>query len=225
MNNLDLIYDKEFFRQWGRGNELYIRSAEAVAEALFDMFKPRALADLGCGCGVYSRFFAGKGVSVLSLDGVLPPPEHAFSVKTRLQDLTVPFENVYGDFDLALCLEVAEHIPEEFTDIFLKNVTAFSGLLAMSAAPPGQGGRHHVNERPRRYWAQKLAGLGFAYNRRASGRILEALNKARPPLMWMANHIGIYELAKSPGELKHGRPFAVKPPHADLAGIEPGYKK
>ena len=210
MKDLDLIYDKEFFQQWGRGNEPYIRSAKIVADVLFDILKPVRVADIGCGCGVYSHILSARGVSTLAIDGVRPPPEHSFPVEILIRDLTEPFKNTWGKFDATFCLEVAEHIPEESADIFLKNIMAFSDRLVMSAAAPGQGGRHHVNERPRRYWVQRLARLGFAYNRRVSGRILETLKKARPPFMWMGSHIGVYELANNPEKLKHGLPFAVK---------------
>ena len=210
MEKLSEIYGPDFFREWGLSNKDYIRSAELVAAAIQEVFKPSSVADLGCGCGVYSHLFKLKGAGVLSIDGALPPPEHSFPVEIVVRDLTVPFENTWGKFDLALCLEVAEHIPEEFADIFLKNLTAFSDRLAMSAAPPDQGGHHHVNERPRRYWAQKLAGLGFAYNRRASGSVLKLLELERPPFMWMANHIGVYERAGDEKRLKHGLPFAIK---------------
>ena len=210
MKKLAEIYGPDFFREWGPSNKDYIRSAELVAGAIQEAFAPASVADLGCGCGVYSRLFKLKGARTLSLDGVLPPPGDRFPVEIIVRDLTVPFENTWGNFDMALCLEVAEHIPEEFSGIFLENLTAFSDRLLMSAAPPGQDGHHHVNEQPRRYWAQKLAGLGFAYNRRASGRVLKLLEPERPPFMWMANHIGVYERARDAKSLKHGRPFAIK---------------
>lgn len=210
MKALAEIYGPDFFREWGPYNKDYVRSAELVAGAIHEVFRPASVADLGCGCGVYSHLFKLKGAMVLSIDGVIPPPEHSFPMEIITRDLTLPFENTWGNFDLALCLEVAEHIPEEFSGVFLKNLTAFSDRLAMSAAPPDQGGRHHVNEQPRRYWAQKLAELGFAYNRRASGSVLKRLERERPPFMWMANHIGVYERARDRKQLKHGLPFAIK---------------
>jgi len=209
MQDLADIYGPDFFRDWGPSNADYVRSAGLVAEAIYQVFRPASLADLGCGCGVYSRLFAEKGVKVLAIDGVEPPPEHRFQVEIICRDLTTPLENTWGQFDLALCLEVAEHIPEELSEVFLKNLTGFSGRLVMSAAPPGQDGVHHVNEQPRRYWARKLAALGFAYNRRASGRVLKVLELSRPPYMWMANHIGVYEKAVTSKRLEHGLPFAI----------------
>ncbi|MDP2864771.1 MAG: class I SAM-dependent methyltransferase [Elusimicrobiota bacterium] len=210
MEKLGEIYSPDFFREWGRSNKDYLRSAELVAGAVYEIFRPAYVADLGCGCGVYSHLFKLRGTRALSIDGVIPPPEHSFPMEIITRDLTLPFENIWGNFDLALCLEVAEHIPEEFSGVFLKNLTAFSDRLVMSAAPPDQGGHHHVNERPRRYWAQKLAELGFAYDRRASGRVLKLLERERPPFMWMANHIGVYERAVDRKRLNHGLPFAIR---------------
>jgi len=210
MQNLGEIYGPGFFREWGPSNADYIRSAGLVAGAIHEIFRPAAVADLGCGCGVYSHFFKLKGAKALAIDGVIPPPEHSFPVEIITRDLTEPLENTWGNFDLALCLEVAEHIPEEFVPVFLRNLTAFSDRLVLSAAPPAQGGHHHVNEQPRRYWARKLAERGFVYNRRASGRVLGILERDRPPFMWMANHIGVYEKAAQPKDLKHGLPFAIR---------------
>lgn len=210
MEKLAEIYGPDFFREWGPSNKDYIRSAELVAGAVHEVFRPGSVADLGCGCGVYSHLFRLKGCRTLSIDGVLPPPGDSFPVEMINRDLTLPLENALEKFDLALCLEVAEHIPEEFSGTFLKNLTAFSDRLVMSAAPPGQDGHHHVNERPRRYWARKLAGLGFAYDRRASGKVLKLLERERPPFMWMANHIGVYERARDEKSLRHGQPFAIK---------------
>jgi len=210
MKNLGEIYGPGFFREWGPSNAEYIRSAGLETAAIQAVFKPASLADLGCGCGVYSHLFGVKAARVLALDCVSPPPAHRFPIEILQCDLTVPLKNTWGNFDLALCLEVAEHIPADYAGIFLKNLTTFSDRLVMSAAPPGQGGHHHVNEQPRRYWAGKLAALGFAYNRRASGRVLKILETERPPFMWMANHIGVYERVLDKKQLKHGQPFAIK---------------
>lgn len=210
MPDLAAIYDAAFFAEWGKGNEPYVRTAAVVAGALHEQLRPRRVADLGCGCGVYAHELARRGVEALALDGVTPPAEHAFPVAFHAQDLTVPFENRWGRFDLALCLEVAEHIPEPLSDAFLDNVTRFSDLVVMSAAPPYQGGHHHVNERPKRYWVARMAERGFAYDRARTGRLFETVLAARPPLLWMAQHVGVYE--RMTGPLPSGRtlPFGVR---------------
>ncbi|MEI7529057.1 MAG: class I SAM-dependent methyltransferase [Elusimicrobiota bacterium] len=207
MKDLNAIYTPAFFSEWGPSNRNYVDSAAAIVEAVYEQFRPRRVADLGCGCGVYSSLFAARGAGVLAIDGVRPPAEHCFPAEIQVRDLTEPFENTWGVFDLTLCLEVAEHIPEEFLPAFLKNLTAFGDTLLLSAAPPNQGGHHHVNERPRRYWVRKLREHGFAYDRPATGLLCERLKKRGLPNMWMGLHICVYRRAKSPRELNHGLPF------------------
>lgn len=217
MPGLDGIYDRAFFAEWGPGHERYVQSAEIIADVLHGRFRPKRLADLGAGCGVYSHRFATHGVEVVAIDGVVAPPEHSYPVPIQVRDLTAPFENIWGAFDLALCLEVAEHIPEALAGAFLDNILRFSDRLILSAAQPNQGGRHHVNERPKRYWVAKLAGKGFAYDRRETGRVLQALTAARPPYMWMAEQISVYDRAKITAGSKDRLPFSVPPPGSPAA--------
>jgi len=161
---------------------------------------------------VYGHFFAKKGTKVVSIDGVAPPAEHSYPVDIQRRDLTAPFENIWGAFDLALCFEVAEHIPESLSDAFLDNILRFSDRLILSAAPPNQGGHHHVNEQPKRYWVAKLAARGFAYDRRATGRIQMALTESHPPYMWMMEQISVYDRVKSSAVVTDRLAFSVRHP-------------
>lgn len=212
MPDLDRIYGREFFAEWGPGHAKYAESANLIAGVLHDQLRPKRLVDLGAGCGVYGHAFAKLGVEVVSIDGVTPPPEHAYPVAFEKRDLTAPFENVWGAFDLALCLEVAEHIPEPLADAFLDNLLRFSDRLVLSAAQPNQGGHHHVNEQPKRYWVARLAAKGFAYDRKATGRLLTAMTAARPPYMWMVEQISVYDRVKTPPKTNDRLPFSVPAP-------------
>ncbi len=209
MNGLAEIYDRAFFAEWGRGHDKYVKSAELIAGVLHSQLKPKRLVDLGAGCGVYADAFARRGVEVLAIDGVVAPAEHSYPIKTEVRDLTVPFENVWGDFDIAICLEVAEHIPEEFSDAFLDNVLRFSDRLIMSAAQPDQPGHHHVNLKPKRYWVAKLAAKGWAYNRKMTGNLLGAMSMAELPYRWMVDPISVYDKILTPHACKDRLPFSV----------------
>ena len=210
MPNLSAIYDAAFFAEWGKSNQPYVRSAEIITNVLMEEFSPKRIADIGCGCGVYAHAFAQKGVEVLALDGATPPAESSFPITIQVQDITVPFENKWGSFDFALCLEVAEHIPELLSDAFLDNLARFSDTIIMSAAAPYQGGHHHVNEQPKRYWVKRLAERGFIYSRPKTGRISEKCKVAGIPLMWMAQQVSVYEKsAPAPGDVL---PFSVRLP-------------
>ena len=211
MSDLAKIYDAAFFSEWGRGNERYASSAAAIVDALHRLYRPKRLIDLGAGCGVYSHYFTAKGTEVVTVDGVVPAPEFSYPLAFEVRDLTVPFANPWGEFDLALCLEVAEHIPESLSGAFLDNILRFSDRLVLSAAQPGQEGHHHVNTQPKRYWVGRLAEKGFAYNRRETGRVQTAL--AQPGLFyrWMADPISVYERIKANPRPGDRLPFAVAP--------------
>ena len=43
----------------------------------------------------------------------------------------------------------------------MDNLTSFSDVILFSAAIPGQGGTHHVNEQWPSYWIEKFAARGY----------------------------------------------------------------
>ncbi len=64
-------------------------------------------------------------------------------------------------FDLAISVEVAEHLPPERATSFIADLTAFAPLVLFSAAIPGQGGTDHVNEQWPGYWSRLFAAHGY----------------------------------------------------------------
>jgi hypothetical protein len=75
-------------------------------------------------------------------------------------DLTVPLD-LGRKFDLAMSLEVAEHIDQQYAETFVQSLCGLSDVILFSAAIPGQGGTHHVNESWPTYWSGLFAGKGF----------------------------------------------------------------
>ena len=138
--------------------------AKALAEWLYDkMGGPRSVIDIGCGVGNYLLPFQQKGCRVLGVDGCEEAgeliPDHFKRV-----DLRFPLPD-FGKFDLTICVEVAEHLPEQFADqLVLTIANVCSGLALFSAAMPSQVGTHHHNCQPQSYWIAKFAAHGVVYN-------------------------------------------------------------
>jgi 2-polyprenyl-3-methyl-5-hydroxy-6-metoxy-1,4-benzoquinol methylase len=64
-------------------------------------------------------------------------------------------------FDLAISLEVAEHLPSSAARTFIQSLTNASDWVLFGAAVPYQGGRAHVNENWIEYWAKLFEHAGF----------------------------------------------------------------
>jgi hypothetical protein len=78
----------------------------------------------------------------------------------RRRDLTKPFA-LERTFDLVLCLEVAEHLPESSAEHLIASLVASGEVILFSAAIPGQGGTHHVNEQWPPYWRALFNSYGY----------------------------------------------------------------
>lgn len=76
------------------------------------------------------------------------------------RDLTVPL-SLERRFDLALSLEVAEHLPAAAADHFVASLTRLASVILFSAAIPDQGGEGHLNEQWPDYWVERFAAHGF----------------------------------------------------------------
>lgn len=87
---------------------------------------------------------------------VLSVPQEAFGAC----DLSAPFD-IGRTFDLAISMEVAEHLAAERAETFVGNITRHADAVVFSAAAPFQGGVHHVNEQWPSYWAEKFAQRGY----------------------------------------------------------------
>jgi SAM-dependent methyltransferase len=139
------------------------RSAEQIIPALLAITPVTSVLDIGCGVGAWTSAFVDCGVGdVVGVDGdyvdrrSLMIPESCF----QAHDLTRPLD-LRRRFDVVVCLEVAEHIPPDAAGTLVDSVTAHSDFVLFSAAVPGQGGTHHVNERWPSYWRDLFALHGF----------------------------------------------------------------
>ena len=80
---------------------------------------------------------------------------------TRLCQRSLSASEVGQNLRLVQSLEVAEHLPASAAEQFVDNLVAHSAVVLFSAATLGQGGEHHVNERPYSYWRDLFSDRGY----------------------------------------------------------------
>ncbi|WP_120495874.1 bifunctional 2-polyprenyl-6-hydroxyphenol methylase/3-demethylubiquinol 3-O-methyltransferase UbiG [Kiloniella sp. EL199] len=153
-------YNNEFYDDL-EGTQ--IPSANVIVPLLYNILKPSSVVDVGCGRGFWLKEFAKLGVQrVFGVDGPWVPqnklaiPQENFKVCDLSKELNLP-EN----FDLAINLEVAEHLPEERAVSFVRDICQIAPAVFLGAAIPGQGGVNHYNEQWPAYWAKLFEDNGY----------------------------------------------------------------
>jgi 2-polyprenyl-3-methyl-5-hydroxy-6-metoxy-1,4-benzoquinol methylase len=141
-------YGKSFYE----GHEAGSRTgAEVILGHVLRIFPGiRSCVDVGCGTGLWLAVLREKGVERIQgydgpwvLDtGALAIPSECFSPV----DLNKPLDGG-TKFDLAMSLEVAEHLAPANSEAFVDTLTKMADIILFSAAVPGQGGAEHINER------------------------------------------------------------------------------
>ncbi len=152
-------YDKAWFETQA---EPSARSARALVPHVFETLGPRSVVDYGCGTGTWLAAMSEAGVEeVRGVDGsyidraqLHIPPEH-FSPMDLREPASV------GSFDLAICLEVGEHLPASAAAPLVETLVGSAPAILFGAAVPGQGGTHHINEQWQSYWSELFASHGF----------------------------------------------------------------
>jgi SAM-dependent methyltransferase len=154
-------YDASYYVSEGPASSL--QSARIVVPALISLLRPRSVIDVGCGSGAWLSAFRENGVEqILGLDGDHVDPSWLVIPKDyfRAVDLAKPFD-LDRKFDLAMSLEVAEHLPKKHARDFVRNLVNLSPLVVFSAAVPFQGGVHHVNEQWPEFWQGLFEESGY----------------------------------------------------------------
>jgi hypothetical protein len=155
-----ISYDTKFYLNQKDGSR---RSAERVLPITFDALAPRSIVDVGCGVGTWLAVARSLGVSETRgyegawvQDQLLADPNLA--VVTANLENPLPRDRT---FDLAICLEVGEHLSEARADSLVDDLCFFSEQVLFGAATPGQVGVGHINLQWQSYWAQKFKERGF----------------------------------------------------------------
>ena len=155
------LYDNQFFESQKSGS---YSSARKIVPILVDKINPQSVVDVGCGVGTWLRAFSEAGVTdVTGVDGdYVNQSQLQIPVRSFIpHDLATAIPR-NRRFDLAMSLEVAEHLDKSHAVRFVDDLCALADIVFFSAAIPYQSGIGHVNEQWQSYWARIFADRGYA---------------------------------------------------------------
>lgn len=175
----EMSYTPEYYAELRHES---ISSARQILPIILDVLAPTSIVDVGCGTGPWLAIAIELGVEdVLGVDGEWVDPNALSFPSDRFlaRDLRKPLQ-VGRRFDLALSLEVAEHLPGTAAEILVQSLVSLAPAILFSAAIPMQGGVEHVNEQWQSYWAAHFAEHGY-----------RPMDLARP-LVWTDSRVAPY---------------------------------
>jgi SAM-dependent methyltransferase len=144
------------------------------------------IVDLGCGMGDYVKHLKNHSINIDGFDGNPKTPELTNNL-CGVKDIAVPFV-FETPYDWVMSLEVGEHLPKEFEDIFINNLcnNCKKGII-LSWALKGQGGYGHFNEQNNDYIKNKFKNLGYENDLE-----LENYLRDKSTLCWFKNTIMVF---------------------------------
>lgn len=190
-DRFEALYSGHFFKQ---NIEHSKRSARLLVEYLLQQYQIQSVLDIGCGNGIYLHAFLEAGVAdVTGIDGSPNAKETALvdGKYIEIRDLSAQIE-MNKSYDLVMTIEVAEHLDEKDADTFVANLCRHGNRVYFSAAHPGQGGTHHVNEQPKEYWIEKFKQHGFELQEQVSTELATYLEKENA-VFWLHKNGMIFE--------------------------------
>jgi hypothetical protein len=157
------VYNDNFYLD----NRTRIKSAEEFLSHLFKYYKPKSLVDVGCGRGAWLKVAQNLGVNnLLGIDGKWNK-EKLILKNTKKSKVKFIYKNLNHFFkaekkyDLAICLEVAEHLNSSSAVNLVKSIINLSNAIVFGAAYNMQGGVMHINEREHSYWGKLFLNNNF----------------------------------------------------------------
>lgn len=142
--------------------------------------------DVGCGDGRYVKMLREAGFMCDGYDGNVFTKEVTGGM-CGVMDFSKPVD--LGKFDVVLSLEVGEHIPREYEQIFINNLCNLcGGLMIISWAIEDQAGIGHFNCRNNDYIISEIERRKFFYNFKLSNYF-----KKNSKLIWFKDSIMVFE--------------------------------
>jgi SAM-dependent methyltransferase len=200
-------------------------SARTILSMIREYFDPRSIIDVGCGLGTWLKVAQEMGIAdVRGVEGPWLKREDIVVASDLIVqvDLEKPF-SLNRRFDMAVCLEVGEHLASTAAENLVDSLTAHADCVLYSAAIPFQGGHHHVNEQFLSYWVDLFAKRNYVVIDLIRGRIWED----KSILWWLRQNIVLFvhrdylkTNEKLATEQKVNRPVSVVHPDIYISRLQ-----
>lgn len=209
-------YNSNFYQSYSATSE---QSAELVLGEIFKHYQPASMADVGCGIGTWLSAAQKLGVKqVLGVDGDYVKRDELLIAKDAFhpRDLCKPVDvSAWGRFDLAISVEVGEHLPETSAHVLVDALTSLSDVVFFSAAIPGQGGTDHINEQWPAWWAERFAAKGYV----ALDLVKQALWDNPAVAYYYVQNGLLYVKASKLAELPQLQPYVLPANHWSMRAV------
>jgi SAM-dependent methyltransferase len=146
-----------------------------LAARILGLGAPRSIVDVGCGNGALLSAIRtlAPDVKTLGIDSGMEALQRTRSKGLAAEQVDLAFRGRrsaadlaarIAQFDMAVSLETAEHLPPWSAGPLIHALTQ-AAVVVFSAAHPDQQGTQHMNERPFAYWQRQFTARGFTVAR------------------------------------------------------------
>lgn len=182
-------------------------SSEMFGHILWLLYEPRTVIEFGCGCGGTLAALKSHGAGVLGTDvSVAAAPfiarrDQGIADDLVVGDLAEPMQGaMFHHNDLAVSVEVLEHVTEAGADQAVKTIAAAAPRAVITACPPVGRNSLHLNEQPFQYWIDKFAAAGMYMDEEETAELKAIMrsfaNIKRLPVVpswYFAGYIGVFK--------------------------------
>jgi len=211
-------YDAEFFQAHEEQKDAYLEFGNVISQVIKKAMTMKeictedsdnvSLLSVGCGHGLSVEALRASGLSQSFCIEGSESAEQMWPKKFRdfyvIQDVTKvnkeEFQNLFPNqkFQIVLSFEVAEHLEEQFSSLFIDLLTVHEPeLIFFTAATPGQDfgeNPSHVNENTFEYWIDKFQQNNYIvdWSMTMYTRQLITLQKSFSDVWWYGKNMLIF---------------------------------
>lgn len=187
------MYDvNEYYKEEYFGDRMSFKEKvyPEISKTIQKMFEPTSVIDVGCGNGVLGGGFNCTYFGIEGSDaGIEATIKRGYDCAKR--DLRESFF-LATKFDLAVSIEVAEHLEEQYADVFVNTLCGASDTIVLTAS--SEDGYSHFNVQPKSYWISKFKEKGFVYNGGMTMSLVSELKKVIPSgLSYLYDNLMVFE--------------------------------